>query len=89
MRNWMRCILFIRVELCLRIRSASLLIAPPSVNGLSHPSNSLPKGLGRREISKEYTCMNIEYGNIFMKWNLKVQEDSSLGRRASVSSSPR
>ena len=60
MRNWMRCILFIRVELCLRIRSASLLIAPPSVNGLSHPSNSLPKGLGRREISKEYTCMNIE-----------------------------
>ena len=34
-----------RVRPCLRMTSASLLIVPPSVKGLSQPSNSLPKGL--------------------------------------------
>ena len=63
----------------LRITSASLLMVPPSVKGLSQPSNSLPMGLQHNV--DLYSTPGPEGAN------LRVKEDSSLGKRTSVSSS--
>ena len=68
-----------RVKPHLRITSASLLMVPPSVKGLSQPSNSLPMGLQHNV--DLYSTPGPEGAN------LRVKEDSSLGKRTSVSSS--
>ena len=47
------------VKPCLRMTSASLLIVPPSVKGLSQPSNSLPKGL-QHKVNHDYILLHSQ-----------------------------